>query len=158
MVGVPNRHLKDDISIVLGGEAGQGVQSMEHVLTRVLKRAGYHVFGTKEYMSRVRGGSNSTQIRVSSSRVAAFVDRIDILIPLDRDAVTHLERRISRDTIVLGECEKLAAPCPAVDVPFSKIATEVGSALYANTVAVGVVLGLLKVRPEVLDVLSLIHI
>ena len=151
MTEVPNRCLKDNISIVLGGEAGQGVQSMEHVLTHVLKRAGYHVFGTKEYMSRVRGGSNSTEIRVASSRVAAFVDRIDILVPLDKDAIPHLAHRISPETIVLGECEKLAQSCPGIDVPFSRIATEIGNALYANTVAVGVVLGLLKTPLDALD-------
>ena len=64
MADVPSLQVKDDVSIVLGGEAGQGIQSMEHVLIHVLKRAGYHVFGTQEYMSRIRGGSNSTEIRV----------------------------------------------------------------------------------------------
>ena len=36
---------KDDISIVLCGQAGQGIQTIEYVLTRVLKLAGYNVFG-----------------------------------------------------------------------------------------------------------------
>ena len=151
MSDIPSRHLHGDISIVLGAEAGRGVQSMEYVLTHVLKHAGYHVFGTKEYMSRVRGGSNSTEIRVSSSRVAAFVDRIDILIPLDAAAIEHLEHRIGPDTIILGDREKLGEAHPIVDVPFTRIATEIGNAIYANTIAVGAVLGLLKVRPEVLD-------
>lgn len=151
MDNIPNRHLHGDISIVLGAEAGRGVQSMEYVLTHVLKHAGYHVFGTKEYMSRVRGGSNSTEIRVSSSRVAAFVERIDILIPLDAAAIDHLGHRIAPDTIILGDAEKLDTSHPIVDVPFTKLATEIGNAIYANTIAVGTILGLLKVSPEVLD-------
>jgi 2-oxoglutarate ferredoxin oxidoreductase subunit alpha len=151
MKKIPSRHLKDDVSIVLGAEAGRGVQSMEFVLTHVLKRAGYHVFGTKEYMSRVRGGSNSTEIRVSSSRVAAFVNRIDILIPLDRGAISHLEHRISPDTIILGQREELDTSHPIVDIPFTELAREIGNAIYANTIAVGVVLGLLKVDAAVLD-------
>ncbi|MDD4765136.1 MAG: 2-oxoacid:acceptor oxidoreductase family protein, partial [Atribacterota bacterium] len=53
-----------DISIVLCGGAGLGIQTVEQLLTRMLKMSGYYVFATKEYMSRVRGGSNSTQIRV----------------------------------------------------------------------------------------------
>jgi len=53
-----------EVSIVLCGQAGQGVQTVEYLLTRILKLAGYHVFATKEYMSRVRGGANSTTIRV----------------------------------------------------------------------------------------------
>ncbi|MEK7375946.1 MAG: 2-oxoacid:acceptor oxidoreductase family protein, partial [Candidatus Margulisiibacteriota bacterium] len=66
--------MKEDISIVLCGEAGQGIQTIEVVLTRILKQSGYNVFAAKEYMSRVRGGVNSTSIRVSSNRVSAPVD------------------------------------------------------------------------------------
>jgi 2-oxoglutarate ferredoxin oxidoreductase subunit alpha len=47
-----------DIPIVLGGEAGQGIQTIEELLTKILKLNGYHVYATKEYMSRVRGGTN----------------------------------------------------------------------------------------------------
>ena len=41
-------------------------------------------------MSRVRGGENSTEIRVSSTRVISYVDRIDILLSLSKGAVPHL--------------------------------------------------------------------
>ena len=77
---------RDDVSIVLCGEAGQGIQTVEFLLTRILKLAGCNVFATKEYMSRIRGGANSTEIRVSDKRVCALVDRIDILIALNKGA------------------------------------------------------------------------
>ena len=56
-----------DFSIVLCGAAGQGIQTIEYALTRALKLSGFNVFATKEYMSRIRGGSNSTEIRISDS-------------------------------------------------------------------------------------------
>jgi len=96
---------KDCISIVLAGEAGQGIQTVEYILTRVLKLSGYNIFSSKEFMSRIRGGTNSTEIRISSKRVSAFVDGIDILIPLSKDAVHHVKKRVSPNTIVLGEKE-----------------------------------------------------
>ena len=80
-----------DYSVVLAGEAGQGIQTIEHLLTRILKLSGYNVFSSKEYMSRIRGGINSTQIRISWKKVAAFVDRIDILIPLSRGVLEFLK-------------------------------------------------------------------
>jgi len=49
---------KDELTIVLAGEAGQGIQTIEVLLTGLLKSGGYHIFATKEYMSRVRGGMN----------------------------------------------------------------------------------------------------
>ena len=54
------------VSIVLCGQAGQGIQTVEHLLTRIFKLAGYNVFATKEYMSRIRGGMNSTSLRIGS--------------------------------------------------------------------------------------------
>jgi len=80
MGGETASRFRDDISIVLCGEAGQGIQTVEHLLTRTLKLAGHNVFSTQEFMSRIRGGSNSTSIRVSSKGVSAPVDRADILI------------------------------------------------------------------------------
>jgi 2-oxoglutarate ferredoxin oxidoreductase subunit alpha len=145
---------KDDISIVLCGEAGQGIQTVEYLLTRILKIAGYNVFSTKEFMSRIRGGSNSTSIRVSSERVSAPVDRIDILIPFSRGAVKHVGKRISEETVVLGEEDVLGDEYrgdKAIYVPLSKIASEVGGRIYLNTVAVGMLLGLFGVDPEILD-------
>ena len=75
-------------AIVLCGEAGQGIQTVETVMSRLLGSAGLHVFSTKEYMSRVRGGQNSTLLRVSSGPVRALVDRIDLLIGLTPDVST----------------------------------------------------------------------
>ncbi len=139
--------LKDDLTIVLAGEAGQGIQTIESLLTRLMKKAGFHVFATKEYMSRVRGGLNSTTIRISSQRVKAYKEKIDILIPLDRDAIPHLKRRIASDTAVIGEKEKIEYN-PMIDVPFTKMASEMGGSLYANTIAVGLIAGLFKIERD----------
>lgn len=146
----------DSLSIVLCGQAGQGIQTVEFLLTRILKSAGYNVFATKEYMSRIRGGTNSTEIRVSSRPVRAFVDRIDILVPLDSSALVHLEKRISSDTIILGEKINLGVEAEQkcdnfIEVAFSQIASEIGNKIYSNIVAVGTFLGLFGVEQQATD-------
>lgn len=140
---------KGDISIVLCGEAGQGIQTVERILGQVLKRSHYHVFATKEYMSRVRGGSNSTEIRVSSKRVSAYVDKMDILVPFHAEAIDHVRKRISDRTVVLADSRSIpedscAPACHFVSIPFLKIAEEIGSRVYLNIVAASVILGLIK--------------
>jgi 2-oxoglutarate ferredoxin oxidoreductase subunit alpha len=142
---------EDFISIVLGGEAGQGIQTVEYLLTRVLKAEGYNVFATKEYMSRIRGGSNSSEIRVSGRRVAAHVDKIDLLVPLDKDAIPHLQKRIRKKTMILGDRGRLMTDLPMVDIPYSQIALEVGNVVFANTVAVGAVSALFRIDRANLD-------
>ena len=146
---------KDEVSVVLCGEAGQGIQTVEQILVRYLKLSGFHVFATKEYMSRVRGGSNSTQIRISSKRVSAYLDRIDILIPFHQGAIKHVEKRITPETIILGDREIISKDSPLevkefIDIPFSKIASDIGGRIYVNTIAAGVVLGTIGVEQHLL--------
>ncbi|KUJ99819.1 MAG: 2-oxoacid:ferredoxin oxidoreductase, subunit alpha [Thermococcales archaeon 44_46] len=145
---------KEEVSIVLGGAAGQGVQTVEEILTRVLKLSGYNVYATKEYMSRVRGGINTTEIRVSSKKVRAFVKRIDILIPFQRGVLPWVEKRLTENTVVLGERENVEeeylSKIKFVEVPLNDLAKEVGSSLYLNTIAAGIVVGLFHGDFEVL--------
>jgi 2-oxoglutarate ferredoxin oxidoreductase subunit alpha len=138
--------MAEDISIVLCGEAGQGLQTVERILNTVLKLSGYKVFSTSEFMSRIRGGTNSTEIRISGERVSAYVDRIDILVPFSKDAIAYLGHRISSETVVLSDRRKMedGDNREFVEIPFSEIASEIGSSIYANTVAVGAIVGILK--------------
>ncbi|MDI3475927.1 MAG: 2-oxoglutarate/2-oxoacid ferredoxin oxidoreductase subunit alpha [Thermococcaceae archaeon] len=137
---------KEDVSIVLGGAAGQGVQTVEAILTYALKKSGYHVYANKEYMSRVRGGINTTEIRVSSKRVRAFVKRIDILVPFKKGTLSWVKDRLGENTVVLGEKENVEEEfldkINLVEVPLTKMAMEVGSQLYLNTTAAGLIVGL----------------
>jgi 2-oxoglutarate ferredoxin oxidoreductase subunit alpha len=135
---------RNNISIVIAGEAGQGIQSIESLLTLFAKKAAYHVFATKEYMSRVRGGCNSTEIRLSQSSVSAGVGHIDILVPLNPEAIAHLKGRISEDTLIIGE-KKLIGYDRMIDLPFSVIALAAGGAIYANTVAAGALCAIIKI-------------
>ena len=88
-----------DLSFVLSGAAGLGIQTVEEFLCRVLCRAGLHVFASREYMSRVRGGNNSTEIRVGTKAVRAFSDRMDYLFPLTPGVRVNISRRISPDFV-----------------------------------------------------------
>lgn len=141
------KKIADNVVIVLAGQAGQGIQSIEDILAALLKRSGYNYYSTSELMSRVRGGINSTEIRVSSQPIAAFVDHIDILIPLHNDGIAHLKKRFTPATIVIGEKDKIAYQ-EIIDVQFTQIAKEIGNAIYSNTVAAGFICGLLKVDLE----------
>ncbi|MGC9214813.1 2-oxoacid:acceptor oxidoreductase subunit alpha [Athalassotoga sp.] len=143
--------LKDDVSIVLCGEAGQGIQTVERFLTRVLKFDGFNVFATKEYMSRVRGGLNSTEIRVSSENIKSFVSKIDVLVTLKKGSIQHLKDRLSKDTLILGEKANAEDGYPFVEMPFTQIATDIGDKIFSNVVAVGSISAILNVDFETIE-------
>jgi len=139
-----------DVSIVLCGEAGQGIQTVEKILVSILKLSGYFVFSAREFMSRIRGGSNSTEIRISDEPVNSFVEEIDILIPLDDKAVRHVKWRVNKNTIILGKKELIEGESEKTfEIPFMELAKKAGNKLYANTVTVGVLAGMFDVSFDI---------
>ena len=142
-----------DVSIVICGEAGQGIQTVEEILVKAFKLGGYNVFSSKEYMSRIRGGENSTEIRVSSNRVTAYINRIDILIAISKGAIEHLQERISDDTIIIGDEKTLqeVERKNLVKIPFLKMAAEIGGPIYANIIAAGAICRVLNVDKETFE-------
>jgi len=145
--------LKEGVSLVLCGEAGQGIQTVEEILVQAVKLGGYNVFSSKEYMSRIRGGENSTEIRVSSNRVVAYVNRIDILIAISRGAIDHLKDRISDDTIIMGDEDTLKdiEMASLIKVPFLKTAKAIGGPIFANVIAAGALSRILNIDKEIFD-------
>ena len=152
MITLPHEGNKD-ISIVICGAAGQGIQTVEELVVRMLKGARYHVFGSREYMSRVRGGNNSTEIRVSSSPVKALVDRIDVLIPLNRGVRPNIMDRIGADTLILADPEEFGDEFQALgarllDVPLLEEARKLGGTVYGSVIAAGLIAGLFEISVD----------
>jgi 2-oxoglutarate ferredoxin oxidoreductase subunit alpha len=147
------RKIKDDVSLVICGSAGQGIQTVETILTQLLKRSGFHVFGTKEYMSRVRGGSNSTGIRVSSTSRPSLLDRINLLVALNKAALKHVQKRISETTLILADKEHFGTVDEKevqglIDIPLSQAASDIGGAIYANSIVAGLLARLFGIDQE----------
>ncbi len=145
-----------ELSLVLAGEAGQGIQTIEGILTAVFRAAGFHVFATKEYMSRVRGGTNTTQIIIAGHPVDFPLDRIDLLVPLGKGAVPWVAERLGPGTVILADPamlkgETLPAGQSLIEVPLSRLAAEAGGAIYVGVVAAGVLAALAGVGREVLE-------
>ena len=138
------------VSVVISGAAGQGIQAVEELLSNVVKDSDLYVFATKEYMSRVRGGNNSSTLRISCKPVYANIDRIDLLLVLNENAIERHRWRMTPSTIVLGE-EKFVKDEPNhVVVEFSKIAESFGNRIYANSVATGVLAGIMALDIDAL--------
>ncbi|KKH91981.1 2-oxoacid:ferredoxin oxidoreductase subunit alpha [Methanosarcina sp. 1.H.T.1A.1] len=136
-----------DYTLRVGGEAGQGLQTIGGALAKIFSRTGYQVFTHQDYMSRIRGGHNFYQIRFSDREVSASRDMVDILLALDLNTIEIHKKSVRDDGFILYDSrtikKKFEGP-EFIDVPFKKIALEVGkSSIMVNTVAIGAVLGLL---------------
>lgn len=127
------------MSIMIGGPAGAGIKSAEKLLVETFRRLGYSLFSTKEYMSRIRGGSNTVQIRIGTTPIAAPTWHTDCYCALDEDALKHAAERIDGQTLLVGEGAK-----GKLALSLKKEAVETAGKQYVSTYAAGVLLGLLE--------------
>lgn len=145
--------MRNSLSIVLSGEAGQGLQTTEDFLIEAITKS-YYVFSTKEVMSRVRGGNNSVEIRISDGFVYAYQHNIDLLFLLNDHSFDRLKNRVTEETLIIGE-EGYLEPSilestGAKYIPFNlnQMAKEAGSQLFANTILFGLIGGMLGLDKE----------
>ncbi|WP_345991801.1 2-oxoacid:acceptor oxidoreductase subunit alpha [Sulfurimonas sp. HSL-1716] len=134
-----------DISILIGGAAGLGIDTLEKILSDAFKRSGYYVFSTKEFMSRVRGGSNTTLIRIASFPVQAPCWEVDIAVALDELALEHMKGRYKKDTVVFADESLNEKGSNIVAVAMKERAKKFGDVRYANTYMAGLLFGVLHV-------------
>jgi 2-oxoglutarate ferredoxin oxidoreductase subunit alpha len=139
-------------NIVLGGQAGQGVNTVENIIIRMFKLSGYHIYATKEYMSRVRGGLNTITISVGSAPIRSYRQQIDLLIPFTAGVVDWVAPRVTGDTLLLGSDEFLTGSSPSKHIfPLEwdeEIRKEVKGQL--NTLCAGMVAALFDIGHEML--------
>ena len=58
-----------EISILIGGKAGDGIKGAGQIIARLLNRLGYRIFLYDEYPSLVKGGHNFNVIRGSEKKI-----------------------------------------------------------------------------------------
>lgn len=140
---------KNNISIKVGGEAGQGVESGGGGFARALVRGGLWVFGLQDYMSRIRGGHNFYHARVSETKILSHSDDVHLLLAFNKDAVAiHLPEvlpggGVIHDTAVKVDQDALAARgVKDFEMPLVKLAEEEGGhRIMMNTAALGATAG-----------------
>lgn len=70
-------------SLKIVGASGQGIDSIGEVVAKALKRAGYCVFGYREYPSLIKGGHASYQLDFSDEELRSTETNVNIVIALN---------------------------------------------------------------------------
>ena len=132
-----------EMNVVIGGEAGHGLQTIGLILARTFLSGGLHVLVVNEFMSRIRGGSNSVTLRAATKPVRALTDRIDLCIFLDYDALPRLRQRCTRKTLLIGDPEIFRDTGEMTSLPLHELSARIGGARYANSIVCGFLVRLL---------------
>ncbi|ELZ86502.1 pyruvate flavodoxin/ferredoxin oxidoreductase domain-containing protein [Haloferax elongans ATCC BAA-1513] len=133
-----------DFNWAIGGEAGDGIDSTGKIFAQALSRAGRHVFTSKDFASRIRGGYTAYKVRTAIDPVQSVVDRLDVLIALTPRTIEENLDELHDDSVIIYDGDRstmadveIPGEMVGLDVPLKALAEEAGGAIMRNVVALG---------------------
>ena len=146
--------MKEQLSWKVGGQQGEGIESTGEIFSMALNRLGYFLYGYRHFSSRIKGGHTNNKIRVSTTQVRAIADDLDILIAFDQETIDVNYKELHSDGVIIADAKFKPEKPEDTDaslyiIPFTELATELGTSLMKNMVAVGATCAVLNLDPEV---------
>ena len=136
-----------DLTVWIGGAAGDGIASAGESFAKACSRSGYHVFAYNSYQSVIRGGHVCMHIRVGRQKVYTQGDVCHYLVALNQDTLQRYGKRVVSGGAILYNTEKFqASPSSAgkdvqlIGLPVMEL---VGNQLMQNTALMGALMQVL---------------
>lgn len=147
--------MSNELTIKIAGEAGQGMQTIGFALCKIFKNAGFRLFANQDYMSRIRGGNNYFQMRISDKPLYALRRKSDITVALDKPSVSLHKKEVMPGGILVLDKKKFNISEEDVtffDVPLYDMAREIGGdEIFVNSLSCGVLAGITGIAFDYAD-------
>ena len=137
--------------IICAGFGGQGVMAMGKVLAIAALREGRHVTWLPSYGAEVRGGTAHCLVILSDDPIdTPYIEKADTLIILNAPSLKKFKNAIRNKGLLLvnstlADCKATSRRLKVVRAPLTEMANNLGLDKVANTIGVGVYLGLRKI-------------
>ena len=127
----------EEISILIGGKAGDGTRLAGKMIAKIFNRYGYYVFVYDDYQSLIRGGHNFSIIRASKKPIKIHKQEIDVLIALDQKTIDLHQDKLSFEGVLIYD-SNVATSKKGIGVEMTKIIQERKLAsIYRNSLTLG---------------------
>ncbi len=136
-----------DYSILIGGAAGQGIETVVELLEKIIKRAGFNVFTYKDYMSMVRGGHNFMQIRFSDDEIYTYNSKVDIIFAMTQETISKHHDKLKSGGIII--CDESFEENDFIKLPLQKLAKDLGNTKVVGTIGVGFIIKYLGISYDI---------
>src|ERR1700745_1719611 len=148
--------MKQTFAVAIGGAAGQGVATPGDIFAKIFSRRGLSLNAYNAYQSIIRGGHTLLTIRTGPERVTNMGDRLDLLIPLNQDAMDRHLGLLTCGTACIYNSDTIKPGIAAEGVeliphPVSKLADISRNKVAQNTLAVGAGLSMMGIGFQALD-------
>jgi 2-oxoglutarate ferredoxin oxidoreductase subunit alpha len=99
-----------ELTIGIGGAAGDGQARAGDTLARALTRTGLHAYAYNSYQSVIRGGHIFLTLRAADAKVRSHGDRLSLLMALNQDTIERHAPEVDAGGRVLFNADRLTCP------------------------------------------------
>ncbi len=99
------KELLNEFSWMIGGPQGSGVDSSANTLAQVFARAGYFIYGKREYHSNIKGAHSYYQIAASVRPVSSCIDGVHILATFEEETLQLHLPEVFKDGALIVDAE-----------------------------------------------------
>lgn len=138
-------------NVIFAGFGGQGVLTAGLLLAEIAMDAGLEVLWSPAYGGEMRGGKAYSMVMLSDRPILSPIcDSLDVLVAMNGPALDFCGRLKPGGLLIINTSDTDAAAPPGFDerlVPLAALAEKAASGRGLNLVALGCVLGALKLFP-----------
>jgi len=126
-----------EVSVLIGGKAGEGISSAGQIIAHLLGQLGYRVHMYFDYPSLIKGGHNFAIIRGAQGKIGAVRSRVDLILALDQETLRIHEQRLNDHGVVVYNTDAARYPS-GIGIPIRSILTaEQAPAVMGNSAILG---------------------
>src|SRR6266545_2964277 len=92
---------RNDVSWMIGGPQGSGVDSSANVFARACAAGGLHVFGKREFYSNIMGEHSYFHLRAHTNLVRSHIDAVNVLATFEAETLFRHAREVTDDGAIV---------------------------------------------------------
>lgn len=141
------------LSWKIGGEQGEGLESTSEIFSTVINNLGYHMYSTRNFASRIKGGHSNSKICINEEKKNTIDYSTDILVAFDQATLdNYLDELHENSIVIVDERIKPIIPdemkCNVAIFPITDLAKEISSPIIKNVITLGICSKLLNIDIE----------
>jgi 2-oxoglutarate ferredoxin oxidoreductase subunit alpha len=100
----------NEVSVLVGGKAGDGINSAGAMVAQLLNHLGYRIYLYFDYPSLIRGGHNFAIVRGREIATATCGTQVDFVLALNQETVDRHKDAWKTDTAIIFNTDLVGLP------------------------------------------------
>ena len=93
--------MNNELTWMIGGPQGSGVETAANIFSQVFSKMGYHIFGKREYYSNIKGEHSYFAVRVSEKKIHSSINGTNILVAFDAETIFRHADDVLKDGVII---------------------------------------------------------